>query len=82
MIEKISIYDPLSQVSIKNVSSLALFEHFEKQNVDNITLMEHYGFPTVLSLKANGDYFSIGKEQNKQQFQTGFRRLSMKNLVQ
>ena len=82
VIEKISIYDPLSQVSIKNVSSLALFEHFEKQNVDNITLMEHYGFPTVLSLKANGDYFSIGKEQNKQQFQTGFRRLSMKNLVQ
>ena len=75
MIEKISIYDPLSQVSIKNVSSLVLFEHFERQNVDNITLMEHYGFPDVLSLKANGDYFSIGENKtsnNSKQALEGF----------
>ena len=81
-IERISIYDPSSQVSIKDVSSLVLHEHIEAQNVDNITLMEHYLHPDVLSLNASGDFFSIGKKHSKQQFQTGFRRLSMKNISQ
>ena len=81
-IERISIYDPSSQISIKDVLSLVLFEHKNTQVVDNITLLDHYSYPLVLSLCADGDYFSIGEEQNKRQVQTGFRRLSMKNLTQ
>ena len=73
-IEKISLYDPSTQITTKKVSKLVLFEYKSSQVVNNISFIEHSCPSFFLSLSKKGGFFTAHPNNEKKHFDTGFKR--------
>ena len=77
-IESIALYDPNTQLTIKKIEKLSLFDYKkESKTVDNIDIIEHSGLTGLIRVSVSGEDVSLVTGSKNGQVNLGLKKVDL-----
>ena len=77
-IESIALYDPNTQLTIKKIEKLSLFDYKkESKTVDNIDIIEHSGLTGLIRISVSGEDVSLVTGSKNGQVNLGLKKVDL-----